>query len=126
MNCHFKKGGEVSIMRFDIEFTDEQIEKINKIRGRKNNVKYIKKILSEVIRRCEEDQIEEGRIKMDRLTDEQIEEIRNGGKELRDRLFKNILERSRTRLIADGIIKGDRLQIEEDDSLPQEDKESDK
>ena len=53
---------------------------------------------------------------MDRLTDKQIEEIRNGGKELRDRLFKNILERSRARLIADGIIKGDRLQKDDTDN----------
>lgn len=47
---------------------------------------------------------------MDRLTDKQIEEIRNGGRELRDRLFRNIYERTTAKLIADGVIGGDRLQ----------------
>ena len=53
---------------------------------------------------------------MNGLTDKQLEEIRNGGIELRDRLFKNILERSRARLIADGIIEGDRLRKDDTDN----------
>lgn len=47
---------------------------------------------------------------MSRLSDKQIEEIRNGGKDLYDRLLKNIYERARAKLVADGVIKGDRLQ----------------
>ena len=49
--------GETS-MRFDFKFTDEQIELINKVRSR-DNVKYIKKILSEEIRRYDEECDEE-------------------------------------------------------------------
>lgn len=45
-------------MRFDFKFTDEQIELINKVRSR-DNVKYIKKILSEEIRRYDEECDEE-------------------------------------------------------------------
>lgn len=47
---------------------------------------------------------------MNKLTIQQIEAIRNGGKEYRDRLFKNIYERTTTKLITNGVIKGDKLQ----------------
>lgn len=43
-------------MRFDIKFTDKQIEIINKVRGR-NNVEYIKKLLSDEIRRCDDEEV---------------------------------------------------------------------
>ena len=39
------------------KLTDEQIELINKIRSR-NNVEYIKKLLSEEIRRCDDEEEE--------------------------------------------------------------------
>ena len=43
-------------MRFEIKFTDEQIAIINKIRGR-NNVEYIKKLLSDEARRCDDEEV---------------------------------------------------------------------
>ena len=46
-------------MRFDIKFTDEQVEIINKVRGR-NNVEYIKKLLSEEIRRYDDEEVRRG------------------------------------------------------------------
>lgn len=46
-------------MRFDIKFTDEQIAIINKIRGR-NNVEYIKKLLSDKARRCDDEEVRRG------------------------------------------------------------------
>lgn len=46
-------------MRFEIKFTDEQIAIINKIRGR-NNVEYIKKLLSDEARRCDDEEVRRG------------------------------------------------------------------
>lgn len=43
-------------MRFDIKFTDEQVEIINKVRGR-NNVEYIKKLLSDEARRYDDEEV---------------------------------------------------------------------
>ena len=43
-------------MRFDIKFTDEQVEIINKVRGR-NNVEYIKKLLSDEARRYNDEEV---------------------------------------------------------------------
>ena len=46
-------------MRFKVEFTDKQIEIINKVRGR-NNVEYIKKLLSDEVRRCDDEEVGRG------------------------------------------------------------------
>ena len=46
-------------MRFDIKFTDKQIAIINKIRGR-NNVEYIKKLLSDEARRYDDEEVRRG------------------------------------------------------------------
>ena len=46
-------------MRFDIKFTDEQVEIINKVRGR-NNVEYIKKLLSDEARRYNDEEVRRG------------------------------------------------------------------
>ena len=50
---------------------------------------------------------------MKKLTDEQIEAIRNGGKAYSDRLFKNIYERATAKLIANGVIKGDKRRTDD-------------